>query len=265
MSDLRAAEGTERRRLPVYASGAVDVPYVIEAMGERLVRDTHWEAHSHPTHELLWNEAGASTAEVDSRVWTITPTIGLWMPAGVVHTGSAQAGTWMRAAQFGPKVVESISDEPVAVEVSTLLRLLLRRLVEPELGQRSRALTQDLVIDLVRPSSHAVVLQVPRADVLAPIVEAVMDDPADPRGLQDWSREIGVSSKTLARAFERETAMGFSRWVLAVRVQHAVRLMSGGHALEDIAYVLGYATPSAFSAAFKRATGLTPSAFRAST
>src|SRR5690606_29219030 len=105
--------------------GAVEVPFVIAGVSERLERRTHWVEHSHPTHELLWNEHGASTATVGRRTWTITPTCGLWMPAGVVHAGAAQAGTWYRATEFSTRSVPSIADAPVTVEITPLLRLLL--------------------------------------------------------------------------------------------------------------------------------------------
>lgn len=44
--------------------------------------ETVWEEHAHPTHELLWTQRGASSATTDTRTWTITPMLGLWVLAG---------------------------------------------------------------------------------------------------------------------------------------------------------------------------------------
>lgn len=254
---------TEHRSLPAHEAGAIDVPFTIKGFDERIERDTHWEAHSHPTHELLWNEHGASYATVRSRTWTITPTVGLWMPAGVLHSAAAPAGTWYRTAQFGVRSVPSISNDPVAVQVTPLLRLLLERLADPRLPDASRAVTEATVLDVLTPSAHELLVQAPRAPLLAPIVAAVQRDPGDPRSLAAWAEQLGVSTRTITRAFRAETGLGFTRWVASVRAQHAVSLIVRGDEIEEIAGLVGYRSASAFGAAFRRATGLTPSAFRA--
>lgn len=253
----------DRRALPVYAAGAIDVPFVIDRFDERVERDTHWAEHSHPAHELLWNERGASRVTVGSRTWTITPALGMWMPAGVLHSGMAPAGTWYHTSHFGITTVESISDEAVAVEVTPLLRLLLERLASRELLPLSREVTEALVLDILAPSAHELFVHTPESPLLAPIVQAVEEHPGDARTLSQWAEQLGVSTRTITRAFRAETGAGFVRWVATVRAQRAVTLLSRGDDIEDIAAELGYRSTSAFGAAFRRTTGLTPTAFRA--
>ncbi|MFC5827970.1 hypothetical protein [Nonomuraea insulae] len=65
----------QTRTLPALAAGRVEMPYAILTWSESFACDTTWNEHSHPFHELLWNERGASTAVVGSRAWTITPTL----------------------------------------------------------------------------------------------------------------------------------------------------------------------------------------------
>lgn len=143
----------EHRRLPVYGADAFEVPFVIAGASEQITRNTHWDDHSHPTHELLWNERGASTATIGSRTWTVTPSVGLWIPAGVLHSGWMPAGTWYRAAQFSVVSVPSISADAVAVEISPLLRLLLERLageLEPDIRSRTEAVAHHAITELVQ-------------------------------------------------------------------------------------------------------------------
>ena len=132
----------DHRRLPVYGADAFEVPFVIAGANEQITRNTHWDDHSHPTHELLWNERGASTATIGSRTWTVTPSVGLWIPAGVLHSGWMPAGTWYRAAQFSVVSVPSISADAVAVEISPLLRLLLERLLLSRHDSLERRITR---------------------------------------------------------------------------------------------------------------------------
>jgi len=250
------------RALPVYAAGAIEVPFVIEGFDERVDRETRWAEHSHPTHELLWNERGISRVSVGQRTWTISAALGLWIPAGVLHSGVASAGTWYRTSHFGVDSVESISSRPAAVEVTPLLRQLLDRLSDATLSPRSRSVTEAVVLDVLAPSHRELFVQVPESALLAPIVSAVQEDPGAVPSLSSWAERLGVSTRTITRAFRAETGVGFLGWIATVRAQRAVDLLSRGEAVEEVSAELGYSSPSAFGAAFRRTTGFTPSAFR---
>ncbi|MFI8523013.1 AraC family transcriptional regulator [Promicromonospora sukumoe] len=252
----------DSRSLPTFAAGAVDVPYVIQGMDELVSRDTVWEEHSHPTHELLWNLRGASSATTGSRTWTITPLVGLWVPAGVVHSGRMPAGTWYRAAQFGLHAAPPLAQEPVAVEITPLLALLLDRLDDDALPTASRTLTEQMVLDVLEPSPHELFVQRPRGDLLRPIATALTEDPADQRGLTDWAVLLDVSPRTITRAFRAETGLSFARWQAVLRAQRAILLLAQGIAVEQVAEQVGYRSASAFGAAFRRTTGTTPARYR---
>lgn len=258
----RLVDAVDSRALPVYAAGAVAVPYVIDGMDELVERETVWSPHAHPTHELLWNLRGASSVTAADRTWAITPTTGLWLPAGTLHTARAPAGTWYRAAQFGVHAVRPLADAPVAVEVTPLLALLLARLQEPGLAEESRALTEQMVLDVLVPAPHAVAVTTPRAPLLRPVVDAVTADPGDPRTLADWAAALGVSPRTLTRAFRAQTGLSLGGWQAAVRAQRAVLLLASGERVDEVADAVGYASASAFGAAFRRQTGRAPSAFQ---
>ncbi|MFC7891697.1 AraC family transcriptional regulator [Streptomyces sp. NPDC057381] len=251
------------RDLPTLAAGEVDVSFVIKAYEEVVTTDTAWSEHSHPWHELLWSEHGTSTAVVGSQVWCVTPTLGLWMPAGQPHSASAVAGTAYRAHFFRHGTVSALPDVPVAVEITPLLRLLMERLEEPDLSTASRAVTEAMVLDVLRPSPRALLVQLPTSSLLRPIVDVVRADPADQRTLTGWATALGCSTRTLTRAFRAETGTTFARWVASVRAQHAVRLLARGFEVDVVAEAVGYRSASAFGAAFRRTTGMTPGRFRA--
>ncbi|GAA2738323.1 AraC family transcriptional regulator [Actinocorallia aurantiaca] len=253
----------ETRTLPAFEAGPVEVPFTILGWSEDFAHDTTWNEHSHPFHELLWNERGASTAVVGARAWTVTPALGLWMPAGTLHSGSAIAGTRCRANFFGFDTMTSISETPAGVEITPLLRLLLERLADTGLPDGSRAVTEAMVLDVLTPSPRELLLHMPVSELLRPIADAVREDPGDPRTLADWASQLGVSPRTITRAFNTETGTSFARWVAAVRAQHAVALLTRGWEVDAVAEEVGYRSASAFGAAFRRTTGLTPGAFRA--
>jgi AraC-like DNA-binding protein len=253
----------DKRRLPLYTAGQIDVPFVIAGHSEAIDRDTSWEEHSHPTHELLWNEAGASRAVVGTRIYTVTPSIGLWIPAGTPHSGWCPAGTLQRAAHFSVRTVPSISDEPVAVDVSPLLRMLLDRVDDESLEKGSRATAETMVLDVLEPAPRELLLRMPTSPALQPIVDAVQGDPADATTLAQWASRLGVSTRTITRLFIAETGLGFARWITTARIQHAIGVLSEESDIDEVAHRVGYASSSAFGTAFRRVTGLSPGRFRA--
>ncbi|MBN3811149.1 helix-turn-helix domain-containing protein, partial [Paraburkholderia sp. Ac-20347] len=83
----------------------------------------------------------------------------------------------------------------------------------------------------------------------------------DPRTRGAWAAEAGASTRTLARLFIAETGLSFVHWRQLVRVQHALPLLASGMPVADVSAALGYDTPGAFAAMFRRVTGATPSAY----
>lgn len=260
--EVASSRGALRRELPSFAAGSVEIASTIVGGQEVIDHDTYWAEHSHPTHELIWNERGASIATIGSRVWTIAPAVGLWLPAGTVHSGFTPAGTWQRSAQFSPSRTAPLASGPVAVDLSALLRLLLDRLITKQMDERSRTLTEEMILDVMEPSDHPLLLPIPESALLAPIVDALGEDPADSTSLESWAERLGVSARTLTRAFEAETGMTFRAWTATARTQRAVTLMTSGAAIDEVADAVGYRSTSAFTTAFRRVTGLTPGQFR---
>jgi AraC-like DNA-binding protein len=101
----------------------------------------------------------------------------------------------------------------------------------------------------------------PRARAVA---DDLLTDPADDRSLAAWGHTVGASARTLARAIERDTGMGFARWRTHIRIAHALTSLAAGATVTRAGHDAGYATPSAFVAAFRRTTGTTPGAYFAS-
>jgi len=73
----------------------------------------------------------------------------------------------------------------------------------------------------------------------------------------------GISRGHLIRSFKRQTGMTVHAYVEKVRMDRArTMLVAGGEPLKQIAYRLGFASPSHFSNAFRRHTSETPGAYR---
>lgn len=76
------------------------------------------------------------------------------------------------------------------------------------------------------------------------------------------ARRLGMSRRTLQRRLADE-GTSFKATLDSVRRRRALVLLGGGSAIAEVAWMLGYAQPSAFHHAFRRWTGDTPEAWRA--
>ncbi len=94
------------------------------------------------------------------------------------------------------------------------------------------------------------------------VVEAVEDDPG-----REWSVEAMASVGALSRSVFAErfrAAFGLSpaQYVAEVRMRAARTLLIDGRGVSEISRELGYGSDEGFSRAFRRHTGMTPSAWR---
>lgn len=99
--------------------------------------------------------------------------------------------------------------------------------------------------------------------VVGPVLAAMQADPAAPWTLTTLAREAAVSRATLARRFTDvvgESPMAYlARW----RMDVAAELLRDTDAtVEQVSGRVGYSSPFAFTAAFRRAHGVPPRTFR---
>jgi AraC-like DNA-binding protein len=96
---------------------------------------------------------------------------------------------------------------------------------------------------------------------LSPVVLAVFENPTLNHTLGGWARTAGATERTLARLFRRTFGMTFLEWRQRILMDEALRRLQAGEPVTVVALDLGYSTPSAFSHAFHKATGVPPSQF----
>lgn len=216
-------------------------------------------AHSHPQHQLAWTRSGVLGVTVGHDSWVLPPTQALWLPAGVLHRTGATRDAVLCSLYIDPDRCAVRWPRPTAVRVDGLLAQLIAYLSREDLATDARLRAEAVVMDLLRP------LPVTPIEVPYPVderVRAVADtlllDPADRRSCAEHARAVGVSRRTLTRLFTQETGMTFDRWRTQVRLRAALPSLAEGQPLSRVAHAVGYATASAFLAAFKRTVGTSP-------
>lgn len=220
-----------------------------------------WAPHSHPLHELVWVDGGSLTARVGDDLITVSGGSGLWLPAGTTHAGRLTAGVSLRNAFFVPDRTPVVFEGPTVIAMTPVLESVLLHLTRTDLAADARARAESVVFDVLEPSERPVSLRVPGDPRIDVIANALLADPADGRGLSDWSALLSMSERTITRAFRAATGLSYTQWRQALRIHRALALLSEGADVNGTAELLGYAHPSTFISAFRRVLGSTPGTY----
>jgi AraC-like DNA-binding protein/quercetin dioxygenase-like cupin family protein len=219
--------------------------------------------HSHADHQLAWAASGVLTVRTEQSTWVLPPTRALWIPAGLPHeTLTAGAAATMRTLYLRPDRCPVSWPDFTAVAASPLLAELIGYLEDSLLGPGQRARAEAVLADLLRPVPMTTIeVRMPADDPARAVARALAADPADDRTLAEWGRSVGASGRTLARAFIAGTGVPFGRWRSLIRLDAAIARLARGEPVGSVARHVGYGSASAFVAAFRRETGVTPAGY----
>ncbi len=219
--------------------------------------------HTHDEHQLAWARSGVLVVTTEGGEWVLPPSRALWIPAGAPHlTAASGSATVLRSLYLEPRRGTPDWPDPRPVAVSPLVAALVDHLADAALDAPRRARAQAVLIDsLESVPATTISVPMPRDSRALAVARALVADPTDARNLEQWGRHVGASARTLARTFVADTGIPFARWRTAVRLRAALTHLSEGEPVVTVARRVGYATPSAFVAAFVRETGLTPGAY----
>ena len=221
--------------------------------------------HSHNKHQLLYAIGGVMVVYSALRQWTVPPNRGFWMPCGQVHSLRCVGTLQMRSVFVRPDSFPNLPAEPKTVTVSPLLSELIKASVslKPPYAEDSRdARIMHLILDeLAILPALPLSLPQPADPRLSPICLALQDEPSDASTVADWSARLGLDQTTIQRLFRKETGMTFGQWRQQARLLLALERIAVGQKIIDVAFELGYESPSAFTSMFKKQFGKTPSHF----
>lgn len=218
--------------------------------------------HDHPRGQLIYAYAGAILVTTASGSWVVPPQRAVWVPPDTRHSMQAIGAIAMRTLYFRRDASPLPSAQCCVVSVSPLLSELIAAVVEMpvdyDVDGRDGILVR-LLFHEIRPLQVVPLhLPMPTDPRIARICRWIIANPANDVSLESWSKEVGASERTLIRLFPGETGMTFTRWKQQARLLVAVQMLANQRAVTEIAFELGYESPSAFGAMFKKALGSSP-------
>jgi AraC-like DNA-binding protein len=220
--------------------------------------------HSHAWAQLAVPLQGGIRVTAAGMSWIVPCFRAVWIPPHIEHEvymlGRVELRTVYVATEAAPLGLEACT----VVEVSDLMRALIEALGRPDDDRERRDLMIRLLLaEMRRAPPLSLGLPLPADRRLQTLCAALMADPASPRDLAAWADLVGASERTMARLFRCELKMSFGAWRQQLRLARALDLIGRGQPLGLVAHTLGYASPAAFTAMFKRAMGVPPSQFMA--
>ena len=223
------------------------------------------DAHHHPRGQLLYALHGVMQVSLGGASWRVSPRMGVWIPGGVEHQVSAVAGIAYRSLFVQPAAAPQLSQRAAILQIPALTRELILEAstfgASYALHSPEARLIAVLQVQLARLDCAPASLPMPQDARARRVCQTLLENPADDRSLEAWGQWVGASSRTLARLFQRETGVSFGAWVQAMRLALALDRLAQGESVTRVALDLGYSSPSAFSAMFRRALGKTPRHF----
>lgn len=248
----------------------------LRAKLRRLAAATRVEPHSHPWAQVAMSATGVIRMQAGRNTYLVPPTRALWIPPGVEHVVTVVEDAEIRTLYVHPSARFLASDgnsetpfqrwpECRVLEVSPLLRELVAHLdTAPGSGgadEREACLAALILDELRRAAPVRLGIALPDDKRLRQLCEAVLEAPARWSTLEQWSREVGASPRTVARLFRSELGTSFVQWRQQVLLSHAVTLAARKLPMATIAAELGYASASAFTAMVRRTLGAPPTQF----
>lgn len=242
------------------------VPRPIGAMAENYEAGYLSSTHRHAHAQLLYAVAGVMEVATMEGLWVVPPQRAVWLPPNTDHSMRARGAVALRTLYVRPDACPTgFPIRPRVVHVSALLRELVMRAVEmpvqyDEAGREGRVVS--LIFDEIKwLPDRPLHLTIPQDKRLAAIHLSLLAKPADGRTLEQWGTFAGASVRTLARLCRAECGTSFLQWRQQHRILAAMPRLAAGEAVTSVALDLGYETPGAFAAMFRKLMGTTPSSY----
>lgn len=226
---------------------------------------SHLLSHSyHERAQFVYADDGLLTIRTAAGWWVVPPQRAVWIPPRLPHQGYAPKGfrlmTLYLAAGVGP-----VPERCCVLSVDPLLDALLKEAATfgtdyPAEGPEQRLMA--VVLDrLARLNPFEAFLPAASDPRLITLTRQLEQSPEDPRSLNELATASGMTARTAARLFSRDTGLTFTQWRQQLRLLKALQALSLGESVTQVALAVGYQDVSAFIQVFKDAFGDTPARY----
>lgn len=254
------------RVLPLPLPDIDELPSDIYFRYDEFDAGSHSPSHRHPWGQLNYASHGVMELEVDGQRFLSPPQYAVWVPPGREHSCYNRQAIVYRSLYVSAELSRKLPASPCTLAISDILKAILSDFASREVkipqSDADRRLA-DVVMDQLqaaKPSDDY--LPYARSPALSEVLSALQAEPGDNRTLAQWAEQVHSTERTLARCCQRELGMSFGEWRQRLRFLAAIEALASGEGVQQIAFNLGYSSPSAFISMFRRLSGTTPEQYR---
>lgn len=216
--------------------------------------------HSHGYHQISFCEHENAMLLVDGRAVDIERDGAILVPSGTVHAFASRFRCEIHCVYFeAPLPTASVS----TIALSGLIKELMHEVRNPAAHEHSRRLLATCLYDQIATVLRAHLREdTALTPALDKVCRLVLDELASNVSVRELARTVCVSERTLSRLARSELGCSITQFRTRSRVFEAVRLLGTGMPIKQVSPHVGFASESAFFAAFKSVTGRTPAQVR---
>jgi AraC-like DNA-binding protein len=227
---------------------------------------TGW--HTHDLHQLEYAFAGVAEVATHDAHHLLPPHQAAWIPAGLPHCTTLNS---VRSVSvfFDPAMVRGADDRVRILAAAPVIKEMLVYATRWPIDRPASDPTADAFFEALALLARDWIdrespLRVPAST--DPLVGAVMEFTREHLGdvcVADVCTAVGISDRTLRRQFGATTGMTWRAFLLESRLLRAMALLTEpGRTVLSAATEVGFESVSAFTRAFTRFAGETPTAYR---
>ncbi len=223
--------------------------------------------HAHSRGQFALAARGTIRVATPQGRWLVPPQRACWIPFGVAHDMTMNGPVTMLNVFVAGEAAQTagLPAHCCVVGVSALLRQLIDAAIDLpamyDVEAREGKVMSLLVAEMAEMPPLPLNAPLPSDPRMASICQRFFAAPSVAADLDGVAAEAGMSRRTFTRQFRAQTGVSFGAWQQQVCLLSAIARLSEGQSITSVALDLGYASPSAFTAAFRRVLGEAPSRY----
>lgn len=230
-------------------------------------RNTFYDWHAHPYHQLIYAISGTTQIETGRARYLLPAGRAAWIPVATRHR-TLITDVDGASLYFAPETVPDPQRRVRILVASPVMREMILHAMRWPLGaseadQVASSFFRTLGLMCSEWLETELSLSLPSAS--HPAIRRAMDYVAADPGHATLAGALdaaAMSERTFRRIFVRETGMTWQAWLGQARMMEAASQLTHGRRITDVAAEVGYSSLSAFAKAFKQLTGESPATFR---
>jgi AraC-like DNA-binding protein len=233
------------------------------------VTGAQYEALDEPWHarrraRLIHVSDGVLTVRMQGSRWVVPPGHAIWIMPDVLHSLHASRPLQLYSL-YANADAAPLPAKSGAVISDTLVQALLAAVagipLDVPFDESAARLAQVLLDRLALLPDAPLGLIWPQDARIQRIADALSADPAQSAVLEELAVSAGVTGRTAARLFVRETGQTFGQWRQQLRLLIALEHLGAGASVTQVALEVGYNDASSFIAVFRDVFGDTPARY----